>query len=60
MTLKIQNSKSDTTEIYLIESALGVSVHIDGEQVAHFKDDGEFEFYGKTNCTKYHGRWDNK
>lgn len=57
MSLRIKEPKTEVPEITLEYGSIGVSVLVDGEQVAHFSNNGEFEFYGNSMSTKFEGRW---
>ena len=57
MELQIKGEKEDKEEIELKKTGCGISVIINKEQVAHFFNDGKFEFYGKIMQIKYAGNW---
>ena len=56
MKLKIKSSEKEKN-IELQDDGYNVSVKIDGEVVARFRHDGNFEFYGQDSDSKFEGKW---
>ena len=57
MMMKLKTSSEENKLIELKEDYDNVYVKIDGEIVARFMDNGEFEFYGQDSSVRLKGHW---
>ncbi|KKL64763.1 hypothetical protein LCGC14_2161720 [marine sediment metagenome] len=58
MTLLLKAGKPENHILELVREGDNIEVHMDGECVAEFRDNGEFILHGIDSSNRFDGRWD--